>query len=346
MVLIGESRNGLINARQSTYNSHINAIKNRLKAMGLRTYTQEQIRQQVAQAEIDAYFKNDADAALNASKKLAANYILRGVIETQATRNLMVNVNQVNINMAFTLTGANGKLISQTSASNASYAGADTSGMALTLINESADEVVATLYSDYCRRAGTPVSLPTRPRSSRPSCRGSIMKHTIPLKHAATWPCWHWPHWQHGAGSADFGNPSPTAGSSTSNKANAAADAAAYREVDYVNKAKKGPALVVIPGEIKSAHATFTQKFSANNIADFGELELSNANFKVLERANLGNLLQEVSLAYNLGDANAARKTMQMGKLKTTKWIVKFDILKAEQIAENKKGFDGGAIGG
>ena len=28
------------------------------------------------------------------------------------------------------------------------------------------------------------------------------------------------------------------------------------------------------------------------------------------------------------------------------KWIVKFDILKAEQIAENKKGFDGRAVGG
>ena len=143
-----------------------------------------------------------------------------------------------------------------------------------------------------------------------------------------------------------FGNPSPTAGSSTSDKANAAADAAAYREVDYVNKARQGPALVVIPGEVKSNNATFMQKFGPNNIADFGELELSNANFKVLERANLGNLLQEVSLAYNLGDADAARKTMQIGKLKTTKWIVKFDILKAEQIAENKKGFDGGAIGG
>jgi hypothetical protein len=66
----------------------------------------------------------------------------------------------------------------------------------------------------------------------------------------------------------------------------------------------------------------------------------------VLERANLGNLLQEISLAYNLGDAQAARKTMQVGKLKTTQWIVKFDILKAEQIAENKKGFDGRALGG
>lgn len=143
-----------------------------------------------------------------------------------------------------------------------------------------------------------------------------------------------------------FGNPSPTAGSSTSEKANAAADAAAYQEVNYVNRARRGPALVVIPGDVKSSNATFMQKFGPNNIADFGELELSNANFPVLERSNLGNLLQEVSLAYNLGDVTAARKTMQIGKLRTTKWIVKFDILKAEQIAQNNKGLDGRAIGG
>lgn len=149
-----------------------------------------------------------------------------------------------------------------------------------------------------------------------------------------------------GSAAPSFGNPSPTAGSSTSEKANAAADAAAYKEVEYSNKKKKGPALIVIPGEIKSSNATFTQKFSPNNIADFGELELSNANFQVLERANLGNLLNEISLAYNLGNQAAARKSMQAGKLKTTKWIVKFDILKAEQIAENKSGFDGRAVGG
>ena len=143
-----------------------------------------------------------------------------------------------------------------------------------------------------------------------------------------------------------FGNPSPTAGSSTSQAANAAADQAAYKPVDYVNKAKRGPALVVIPGEVKSNNATFMQKFGPNNIADFGELELSQANFEVLERNNLGNLLQEIALAYNLGDADKARQTMGVGKLKTTKWIVKFDILKAEQIAENKQGFDGRAVGG
>jgi len=143
-----------------------------------------------------------------------------------------------------------------------------------------------------------------------------------------------------------FGNPSPNAGSSTSQQANAAADQAAYKEVEYVNRAKRGPALVVIPGDVKSNNASFMQKFGPNNIADFGELELSAANFPVLERSNLGSLTREIELAYNLGDPAAARKTMQMGKLKTTKWVVKFDIIKAEQVAAANQGFDGRALGG
>lgn len=142
-----------------------------------------------------------------------------------------------------------------------------------------------------------------------------------------------------------FGNPSPTAGGETSQRANESADQALYRPVEYVNKNKRGPALIVIPGEIKSNNATFLQKFTANNIADFGELELSNANFQVLERTNLGPLLNEFELAYNLGDPQAARKFLGMGKLKTTKYVVKFDILKTEQVASAQQGFDGRALG-
>jgi hypothetical protein len=56
-------------------------------------------------------------------------------------------------------------------------------------------------------------------------------------------------------------------------------------------------------------------------------------------------LLQEFQLAYNLGDPQAARKMLQKGKLKTTKWIIKFDILKAEQVAQAQQGFDGRPIG-
>jgi hypothetical protein len=154
MVLIGEDRNGVISAKQAAYSTHIDAINNRLRSLGLRIYSPEEIRKQVAQAEIDAYFKNDPDAAISASKRLAAQYILRGLIATQASRNAIVNVNQVSVTMNFTLTGSNGRMISQTGATNESYAGRDTNGMALTLINERADEVVAQLYNDYCRKAG------------------------------------------------------------------------------------------------------------------------------------------------------------------------------------------------
>jgi hypothetical protein len=142
-----------------------------------------------------------------------------------------------------------------------------------------------------------------------------------------------------------FGNPSPTAGSETSQRANESADQAVYKPVEYMNANKKGPALIVIPGEIKSNNATFLQKFTSNNIADFAEIELSSANFQVLERSNLGPILQEFELAYNLGDPQAARKFLGMGKLKSTKYVVKFDILKTEQVAAAQQGFDGRAIG-
>src|SRR5271166_943394 len=54
---------------------------------------------------------------------------------------------------------------------------------------------------------------------------------------------------------------SPTAGSSTSNKANAAADSTMYQDIQYVNAAKQGPRLVVIPGEIKSNNASFIARY-------------------------------------------------------------------------------------
>jgi len=153
MVLIGEVKNGYVAASQGSYSRHVEAINTRLAGLGLKTYTPEQIRRQIAQEEIDAYFKNDPDRALSAARRLAAQYVLRGVIASRAVRNPIVGVNQVNVNLDFTLSEASGKPVSMASAHNESYAGSDTSGMALTLIEERADEVVARLYSDYCRNA-------------------------------------------------------------------------------------------------------------------------------------------------------------------------------------------------
>lgn len=153
MVLVGEERNGFVVAPQADFTRHVEAINSRLRALGLKTYSAEQIRKQIAQEEVDAYFKNDPDRALSASKRLAAQYVLKGVIATQAFRNQVVNVNQVNVALDFTLADAAGRPVSSAHATNASYAGADVPGMALKLIEERADEVVAQLYSDYCGKA-------------------------------------------------------------------------------------------------------------------------------------------------------------------------------------------------
>ncbi len=125
-----------------------------------------------------------------------------------------------------------------------------------------------------------------------------------------------------------------------------AADKALYQSVTYANVATKGPAIIILPGEVKSNNATFTQRYGPNNIADYAELELSQANFQVLDRANLGSVMREIELAYNVGDPAKAEALFKKGELQSTRWIVKFDVLKAEKVAEAGGGFSGSTLGG
>ncbi|MBM3223593.1 MAG: hypothetical protein FJZ47_07315 [Candidatus Tectomicrobia bacterium] len=147
-----------------------------------------------------------------------------------------------------------------------------------------------------------------------------------------------------GVGGPGASGPAPATGSSA--RANEAANTALYQNVTYANAAKRGPAIIVLPGEVKSNNATFSQRYGPNNIADFAELELSQANFQVLDRANLGSVVREMEVAYNLGDPNKAQDLFKKGALQSTRWIVKFDVLRAEKVAEAGSGFSGGTLGG
>jgi hypothetical protein len=153
VVLVGEETNGRITAPQGQWGRHVDAINTRLRGLGLRTFSPEEIRKQIAQEEVDAIFKNDPDRAISASKRMGAQYVLKGVIATQAFRSAAPGLNQVNVSMEFSLADSSGRPVSNTRASNSSYAGTDVSGMALKLIEERADEAVAQLYSDYCKTA-------------------------------------------------------------------------------------------------------------------------------------------------------------------------------------------------
>ena len=55
-------------------------------------------------------------------------------------------------------------------------------------------------------------------------------------------------------GSSTAAGPAPATGASA--RANAAADTATYKSANYANAATQGPAIIVIPGEVKSNNAT------------------------------------------------------------------------------------------
>ena len=150
MVLVAERGNSGFNADQGRYGRHFQAIDRRLQKYGMRTLGQEEIRKEVAQAEIDAHFRNDPDAALQASQKHGASLTLRGVISSRRAINPMLGINEVYINMGFSLVAPDGRYIAEAGASSESYAGGDTVGMAATLINEQADGVVRRLLNGYC----------------------------------------------------------------------------------------------------------------------------------------------------------------------------------------------------
>lgn len=154
LVLVAERGSQGFNADQERFGSHFMAIDKRLRKQGLRTFTPEEIRKVIAQAEIDAHFRNDPDAALNASKKMGASMTLRGVMSSRRSVNPMLKINEVAVNMSFNLIAADGHLIADAGASSDSYSGSDTASMALTLINEQADGVVNKLIRGYCSDGG------------------------------------------------------------------------------------------------------------------------------------------------------------------------------------------------
>jgi hypothetical protein len=151
--LIAEHREGRWWAEQDRYEQLISIIDARMRALGLRTYTQAQIRASVAQAELDAYFNNDPDGALAASKRLAADYILRGDIMTTTGVNRLVGLNEVAVDVQLTLSSASGRPLSTVAGHSGAYSGLDTLGTAAALLKRQADQLVAQLYNDFCRTA-------------------------------------------------------------------------------------------------------------------------------------------------------------------------------------------------
>ena len=150
-LIIGEQveEHGLV-YEPHKYGAVFQEINYRLRDLGLNTYTQEEIRAQIANEEVRAFLNNEVDAAETAAQRLSARYILRGMIRSKVRLNPVVGIDEVFVTMAFTLVDASGRVISNVTAGGDAYSGADPMSVALDIVQREADLAVAEIYHDFC----------------------------------------------------------------------------------------------------------------------------------------------------------------------------------------------------
>lgn len=129
-----------------------------------------------------------------------------------------------------------------------------------------------------------------------------------------------------------------------SKSAHEKADAAMYKPIEYENTSVQGPAVVVMPGVVKSRSVYFLGKYGDSNIKDFAEIELGKANFTLVESADKQPMFTEMACAVNLGDPQALRLFKNKCAPKA-KCFVTFDVIEAEPVAWEVKGGSGEVAG-
>ena len=138
----------------SRYTGIINELNTRLNAIGLRTLTPKELTEQVAQAEQEAILANDIEAAMTASKRLNAQFTLKGLIASRVQKNPVVGIDEVFVTLQLSLMDAGGRKIAGSRIEGATFSGADTVAALYNLVEEQADQAVAEIYEGYCGSSG------------------------------------------------------------------------------------------------------------------------------------------------------------------------------------------------
>lgn len=85
-----------------------------------------------------------------AAGKEAADWIVKGVIETERGINRMLGIDEITLEADFRLMSPQGSTIAATAVSGASYSGSNTRQTIRAVWDEKSEEVVGRLFADYC----------------------------------------------------------------------------------------------------------------------------------------------------------------------------------------------------
>jgi hypothetical protein len=150
LILYENNGAGTIKVNNPEFNRLFQTINQGLRNEGLRTYSQAAITRQIAQAEIAAVANGDPDAAIAAAGKLGAYYFLTAHINTRNNFNQVLHINEVFVDMTFSLNTARGKPVTTVNSDGDVWAQQDIQSAALSIIRDKSNLIIAKLYHGVC----------------------------------------------------------------------------------------------------------------------------------------------------------------------------------------------------
>lgn len=137
--------------RKAVYGSLIDNLNDSFQQLGLQTYTAQEVNDQIAAEEQEAFLNNDLDAALSAAERLRANFLLKGNISTLVQTNKVVKIEEVFVTITLSLTDKSGRTISSARISETTFSDADVPATVQRLIAEQANNITYKLFSKSCK---------------------------------------------------------------------------------------------------------------------------------------------------------------------------------------------------
>ena len=119
--------------------------------LGLKTFTAEQINDQIAREEQEAFLNNDLEAAMSAAERLSADFVLKGLISTRTQVNKVVNVDEVFVTIDLVLLDRNGGTLASAQISQTAFSDADIQATLQKMIRNQSGRITRELFKDYCK---------------------------------------------------------------------------------------------------------------------------------------------------------------------------------------------------
>jgi len=139
--------------RNSSQDQAIYSVINaKLGKLGLRTLTPQQITARIAAAETEAFLSNDMDSAASAAQRLRATFFIKAQVITKQTRNPVLGIDEISINLLFKLSDESGKTLSDILISDTVFSDSNVTATLLQLVKQQGEKAVARLYRDFCRQ--------------------------------------------------------------------------------------------------------------------------------------------------------------------------------------------------